>query len=132
MLAVFGGYCSDQTRTCWVGEKPDPRFTAMLELVQEAQRRAIAALRPGISGRDVHLIALRCFEEQGADRYFTHALGHGVGLETHEGPRLSTRNPDLLRPGMIVTIEPGLYYPGWGGCRWEHMAVITEDGCRVF
>ena len=129
--ARFGGYCSDQTRTYWIGARPDPRFTEMLERVQEAQRRAIAALRPGISGFDAHMIAKKYFEEQGVDAFFTHALGHGVGLETHEGPRLSTRNPDVLRPGMVVTIEPGLYYPAWGGCRWEHMAVITEDGCRV-
>ena len=64
-------------------------------------------------------------------RFFSHSLGHGVGLETHEKPRLGPFSTDVLQPGMIVTIEPGLYYPGWGGARWEHMAVITEDGCRV-
>ena len=65
------------------------------------------------------------------EKYFTHSLGHGVGLETHEGPRLSPRAVEKLVPGNIVTIEPGLYFPSWGGARWEHMAVITEDGCRV-
>ena len=125
-------YCSDQTRTCWIGDRPEPRFTEMLERVQEAQRRAIAALRPGVTGREVHQIAVDYFASCGMERYFTHSLGHGVGLETHEGPRLSISNTRPLQPGMIVTIEPGLYFPGWGGARWEYMAVITEDGCRVF
>ena len=124
-------YCSDQTRTYWIGDKPSPRFTEMLDHVQEAQRRAIAALRPGISGREVHTIAVDYFASCGMDQYFTHSLGHGVGLETHEGPRLSPRATEPLQSGMIVTIEPGLYFPGWGGARWEHMAVITEDGCRI-
>ena len=127
----LGRYCSDMTRTYWIGERPEPRFTEMLERVQEAQRRAIAALRPGVSGRDVHKVAVDYFASCGMDRYFTHGLGHGVGLETHEGPRLSPRAAEPLVPGNIVTIEPGLYVPGWGGARWEHMAVITEDGCRV-
>ena len=124
-------YCSDMTRTYWIGGRPEPRFTEMLERVQEAQRRAIAALRPGITGREVHKVAVDYFASCGMDAYFTHSLGHGVGLETHEGPRLSPRAVEPLVPGNIVTIEPGLYFPGWGGARWEHMAVITEDGCRV-
>ena len=125
-------YCSDQTRTYWIGDAPSPRFTEMLNRVQEAQRRAIAALRPGVTGRDVHQIAVDYFASCGMDKYFTHSLGHGVGLETHEGPRLSPTSLKPLQPGMVVTIEPGLYFPGWGGARWEYMAVITEDGCRVF
>lgn len=125
-------YCSDQTRTYWIGGNPPARFTQMLERVQEAQRRAIAALRPGVTGREVHQVAVDYFASCGMAEYFTHSLGHGVGLETHEGPRLSRTNTSPLRPGMIVTIEPGLYFPGWGGARWEYMAVITEDGCRVF
>ena len=127
----LGRYCSDMTRTYWIGDRPEPRFIEMLERVQEAQRRAIAALRPGITGRDVHSVAVDYFASCGMDEYFTHSLGHGVGLETHEGPRLSPRATEALVPGNIVTIEPGLYFPGWGGARWEHMAVITEDGCRV-
>ena len=127
----LGRYCSDMTRTYWIGGKPAPRFTEMLEHVQEAQRRAIAALRPGVTGRDVHKVAVDYFASCKMDEYFTHSLGHGVGLETHEGPRLSPRATKPLEVGNIVTIEPGLYFPGWGGARWEHMAVITEDGCRV-
>ena len=124
-------YCSDMTRTYWIGDNPSPRFTEMLERVQEAQRRAIALLRPGVTGREVHMAAVDYFASCGMAEYFTHSLGHGVGLETHEGPRLSLRATEPLVPGNIVTIEPGLYFPGWGGARWEHMAVITEDGCRI-
>ncbi len=124
-------YCSDQTRTYWIGNTPSPRFSEMLHRVQEAQQKALAALRPGVSGREVHKVAVDYFASCGMERYFTHSLGHGVGLETHEEPRLSPRATEPLQPGMIVTIEPGLYFPGWGGVRWEHMAVITEDGCRV-
>ena len=127
----LGHYCSDMTRTYWIGGTPSPRFTEMLEHVQEAQRRAISALRPGVTGRDVHKVAVDYFASCGMEEYFTHSLGHGVGLETHEGPRLSPRAVEPLVPGHIVTIEPGLYFPGWGGARWEHMAVITDDGCRV-
>ena len=96
-----------------------------------ARSRAIAALRPGVTGRDVHKVAVDYFASCGMEEYFTHSLGHGVGLETHEGPRLSPRAVEPLVPGNIVTIEPGLYFPGWGGARWEHMAVITDDGCRI-
>ncbi len=124
-------YCSDQTRTYWIGETPPKRFAEVLEIVQEAQRRAIAALHPGVLGREVEKVALDCFTSYGMERFSMHSLGHGVGLETHEAPRISPHAMGRLRPGMIVTIEPGLYFPEWGGVRWEHMAVITEDGCRV-
>jgi len=127
----LGHYCSDMTRSYWIGDQPSPRFREILNHVQEAQQRAIAALRPGVTGRDIHNIAVEYFASCGMEQYFTHSLGHGIGLETHEGPRLSPRAADILVPGNIVTIEPGLYFPGWGGVRWEHMAVITENGCRV-
>ena len=102
-----------------------------LETVREAQRRAIACLRPGVTGREAHQAAMDYFASRGKADAFTHSLGHGVGLETHEEPRLSPRSQTVLQPGMIVTVEPGLYYPGWGGVRWEYMVAITEDGCRV-
>lgn len=124
-------YCSDQTRTFWIGEKPTEVFRRTLETVQEAQCRAIAAIRPGVLACDVYQVAYRYFEEQGVAAAFTHGLGHGVGLETHEGPSLNSRNRTELRPGMILTVEPGLYYPEWGGVRWEHMVLVTEDGCRT-
>jgi Xaa-Pro aminopeptidase len=127
----LGRYCSDQTRTWWVGDAPSARFSEMLSRVQEAQRRAIAFLRPGVTGAEAHNVAASYFASCGVGKFFNHSLGPGVGLETHEGPRLGPFSTDVLQPGMIVTIEPGLYYPGWGGARWEHMAVITEDGCSV-
>ena len=124
-------YCSDQTRTFWVGEKPTERFKKTLEAVQEAQYKAIRAIHPGVLACDVYKAARGHFESLGVAEAFTHGLGHGVGLETHEGPSLNGRNKTPLEPGMIVTVEPGLYFPEWGGIRWEHMVLVTEDGCRV-
>ena len=124
-------YCSDQTRTFWVGEKPTERFKKTLETVQEAQYKAIRAIHPGVLACDVYKAARGHFESLGVAEAFTHGLGHGVGLETHEGPSLNGRNKTPLEPGMIVTVEPGLYFPEWGGIRWEHMGLVTEDGCRV-
>ena len=120
-------YCSDQTRTFWVGEKPTERFKKTLEAVQEAQHKAIRAIHPGVLACDVYKAARGHFESLGVAEAFT----HGVGLETHEGPSLNGRNKTPLEPGMIVTVEPGLYFPEWGGIRWEHMVLVTEDGCRV-
>lgn len=125
-------YCSDQTRTFWVGDKAPEHFLRAMEQVKEAQKRAIAAIRPGVVCRDVHLEAYNYFASQGVEKHFTHGLGHGVGLQVHEPPRLNMRDETVLRPGMVVTVEPGLYYPSWGGVRWEYMALVTEDGCRIF
>ncbi|MDR1125554.1 MAG: Xaa-Pro peptidase family protein [Deltaproteobacteria bacterium] len=125
-------YCSDQTRTFWVGDKMPEHFLRALEQVKAAQKRALAAIHPGAVCRDVHLAAYNCFAAQGVEKYFTHGLGHGVGLQVHEPPRLNLRDETVLRPGMVVTVEPGLYYPAWGGVRWEYMALVTEDGCVIF
>lgn len=125
-------YCSDQTRTLWVGDAPTDEFQRALDLVQKAQKAAIAVLRPGLPMRDAYAAARRVFEDAGVEKRFTHGLGHGVGLETHEAPSLNPRRADPLRAGMVVTVEPGLYYPQWGGVRWEHTALITEDGATLF
>lgn len=124
-------YCSDQTRTFWVGGKPDDRFLRTLDAVRGAQDKAIAAIRPGVPACDVFAAAMRHFATLGVQDAFTHSLGHGVGLETHESPSLNSRNRHPLEPGMVITVEPGLYYPEWGGVRWEYMVLVTEDGCRV-
>ncbi|MCC8194638.1 MAG: Xaa-Pro peptidase family protein [Deltaproteobacteria bacterium] len=124
-------YCSDQTRTFWVGDKPSESFMETLSLVRTAQEKAIEAIRPGVKASDVYAVARNHLDEHGVGRYFTHGLGHGVGLQTHESPSLNPRNHTVLRPGMVVTVEPGLYYPEWGGVRWEYMALVTEDGCRL-
>ncbi len=135
VLVDVGGrvddYCSDQTRTVWVGEKPSERFQRTLDLVREAQRLAIEAARPGMVMSELYDVALKSFEKNGVANRFTHALGHGIGLETHEFPSLGPAATATLEPGMVVTIEPGLYDPAWGGIRWEHMLLITEDGART-
>jgi Xaa-Pro aminopeptidase len=124
-------YCSDQTRVFWLGRHPTPRFRQTLAAVQEAQRLAINMIRPGVECRDVFRTALDHFAGLGLDHAFTHGLGHGVGLQTHESPSLNGRTSTVLEPGMVITVEPGLYDPAWGGIRWEHMVLVTPDGCRV-
>lgn len=127
----LGDYCSDQTRTFWIGEHPSPRFRDTLTLVREAQALAIEAIRPGVAARDVYAVARDLFARHKTAEAFTHGLGHGVGLETHEGPSLNSRNTTPLAPGMVITVEPGLYDPAWGGVRWEHMVLVTETGHKV-
>lgn len=124
-------YCSDQTRTFWFGSSPSDTFQLTLERVQEAQRLALESLRPGLPVAEAYAVARGYFEKLGVADFFTHGLGHGVGLETHEAPSLNPRSEAVLEPGMVVTVEPGLYYPEWGGVRWEYMALITPDGSRV-
>lgn len=124
-------YCSDQTRTFWVGHAQSDVFARTLALVREAQDAALAVMRPGLPLRDAYAAARKVFERAGEAQAFTHGLGHGVGLETHEAPSLSPRAQGVLEPGMTVTVEPGLYYPDWGGVRWEYTVLVEEDGVRV-
>lgn len=124
-------YCSDQTRTFWVGSRPDPKFTVDLELVREAQSRAIARIKPGVTTSDVYAAARSYLDDKGVGELFTHGLGHGIGLQTHEAPSLSLSAPTPLKPGMVVTVEPGLYRAGQWGVRWEYMVLVTEDGAEV-
>jgi Xaa-Pro aminopeptidase len=126
--ARINDYNSDQTRSFWVGANPAPEFSRALEQVKEAQRLAIEAIKPGERCADIFFAAHNYLARQGVAEYFTHGLGHGVGLETHEEPSLSSRSDQILAPGMIVTVEPGLYYPQWGGIRWEYMVLVTETG----
>ena len=125
-------YCSDQTRTFWVGDSPDALFSRDLEMIQEAQAKAIAEIRPGVTAAHVYGVARACLEKYGVAELFTHGLGHGIGLQTHEGPSLGSRSPVLLQSGMVVTVEPGLYRSGRSGLRWEYMVLVTDDGVRVF
>ncbi|MDR1488904.1 MAG: aminopeptidase P family protein [Desulfovibrio sp.] len=124
-------YCSDQTRTFWVGDKPDPLFAADLNMVREAQELAVARLRPGTAASEIYHIARSFLDEKGVGTLFTHGLGHGIGLQTHEDPGLNPNCKLVLSPGMVVTVEPGIYRPGQHGVRWEYMVLITEDGARV-
>ena len=128
------GYFADMTRTVSKGD-PSPEIQKMYETVRKAKELAVSMLEPGVSGADVHNTVVSFFEEQGYTTAgasgFIHSLGHGVGLEIHEGPSLSVSG-GKLRPGNIITIEPGLYYPGTGGVRLEDMGMITEDGFDRF
>jgi Xaa-Pro aminopeptidase len=124
------GYCSDSTRTLVVGE-PDERQREVLEAVTGAQREAIAALEPGMAASEADRVARACLERIGFGANFSHSLGHGVGLEVHELPTLAPRSKDVLRPGMVFTVEPGVYIAGWGGARFEDVVHMTEDGPTV-
>lgn len=124
-------YCSDQTRTFWVGNKPTSEFERTMGLVRQSQDAALKIIRPGLEFAEAYQAACAVFEQAGVREHFTHGLGHGVGLETHEAPSLSPRARGRLEAGMTVTVEPGLYYPEWGGIRWEYTVVVEEDGARV-
>lgn len=124
---VVDGYCSDLTRTVVVGE-PDARQREIYDLVLRAQEAGLAALQPGRTGREVDAAARDVIAAAGYGDNFGHSLGHGVGLEVHEGPRLSRRGDTVLEPGMVVTVEPGIYIPGWGGVRIEDLVVVRPGG----
>lgn len=125
------GYCSDQTRTWWLGPEPAREFSAALSLVRDAQQAALEIMRPGVACSKVYDAACKVFEKAGALAAFTHGLGHGVGLQTHEAPSLSRASTQILREGMTVTVEPGLYYPEWGGVRWENTVLVDKDGITI-
>lgn len=128
--AVYAGYHADMTRAVAVGDIA-PELRRLFDAVYEAQLAGLAAVAPGRSGREVDAVARDLLAGHDLADAFSHSLGHGTGLEIHEGPRLSTRSDDLLAPGMTVTVEPGVYLPGFGGVRIEDLAVVTEDGCEV-
>ncbi len=127
---ILAGYCSDMTRTVYVG-RPTAAVRRMYEAVREAQQAAIAAVSPGVPAGRVDAAARRVLRRAGWGRYFTHSTGHGVGLEIHEAPRLGRGQTEILQPGMVITIEPGIYVPGSGGVRIEDMVVVTQRGCEV-
>jgi Xaa-Pro aminopeptidase len=111
--------------------KVTPSFEQRYGIVLEAQRRAIAAIRPGVKGLEVDAEARSCIDEAGYGRFFDHGLGHGIGLEVHEAPRVRIGSEDELKPGMVLTIEPGIYVPDWGGIRIEDDVLVTPDGCEI-
>lgn len=124
-------YCSDQTRSWWHGSEPATDFQKSLRLAQAAQQAALAAMRPGVRCADIYKTARQVFVEAGVEKSFTHSLGHGVGLQTHEAPSLSPQSEQILAENMVVTVEPGLYYPDWGGIRWEHTVLVEKNGIQI-
>ena len=131
MGAVVDGYCSDCTRTVAAGEIDD-EARAVYELVRSAQAMALEAIRAGVDARDADSTARDPIARAGHGEHFGHGLGHGVGLEVHEAPRLSQRSDQTLEVGDVVTVEPGIYLPGRFGVRIEDLVTVTEDGCRNF
>jgi Xaa-Pro aminopeptidase len=127
--ATYRGYCSDETVTVCLGE-PDERQREVYETVLAAQQTAIDAVRPGITLRELDAKARDLILARGYGEYFGHGLGHGVGIDIHEYPTVSPRNATVAEEGMVITIEPGIYIPGWGGVRIEDTVVVEADGCR--
>lgn len=125
-----GLYMSDLTRVLVTG-KISPKLERIYRVVLSAQEQAIAAIRPGMTSHDVDLVARTIIAKAGFGRNFGHGLGHGIGLEIHEAPRLAAGQQLKLEPGMVVTVEPGIYLPGWGGVRIEDDVLVTKTGCEV-
>ncbi|MBI2875666.1 MAG: aminopeptidase P family protein [Candidatus Tectomicrobia bacterium] len=128
--ATFQGYNSDLTRT-WMIEKSDPRQEEIYRIVAEAQRKAIEAIKPGVCTHEVDAVARTVIQEAGYGEFFGHGTGHGVGLALHEEPSLSRDEGPALKEGMVVTVEPGIYLPDWGGVRIEDMVLVTREGHEV-
>ena len=124
------GYCSDCTRTVAAGQVNDAA-REVYELVLDAQLAALEDIRAGAAGREVDAVARSAIQAAGHGEHFGHGLGHGVGLEVHEAPRLSQRSDSALVAGNVVTVEPGVYIPGEFGVRIEDLVVVTDDGCEI-
>ena len=127
---ILHGYCSDRTRTVYVGAAT-AEARRIYDAVLASQQEAIAVVRPGIKVEQVDRAARKTLQKKGLGKYFTHSTGHGVGLEIHEAPRVAKGQQEILQPGMVITIEPGVYLSGQWGVRIEDMVVVTEQGCDV-
>ena len=127
---MYQGYCSDMTRTIHIGSQVDAEQQKVYDTVLRAQLAALAAIKPGMVCSDVDKVARDMIAEAGYGAYFGHGLGHSVGLFIHEEPRFSMKCDAVLKPGVVITVEPGIYLPGKFGVRIEDMIVVTEDGCR--
>lgn len=123
----YNGYCSDMTRTLIIGE-PTPKHLDIYNTVLFANQEALKAVKPGKTGKEIDAIARKIITDKGYGEYFGHGLGHSLGLDIHENPRLSTMDDSVLEEGMVVTVEPGIYIPGFGGVRIEDLVVVTKEG----
>jgi Xaa-Pro aminopeptidase len=126
---LYKGYCSDMTRTVVMGKASDEQ-KKVYETVLKAQETALQGIRPGMTGKEVDALAREVIEKAGYGKQFGHSLGHSVGLEIHEKPLFSSKEETVIQPGMVITVEPGIYIEGFGGVRIEDVVVITEDGCE--
>lgn len=126
---VYEGYCSDMTRTVVIGEASD-KHREIYETVLAAQQKALEGIRPGLKGKEVDAMARNHIKAAGYGEYFGHGLGHSVGIEIHENPRFSIMEEQVIESGMVITVEPGIYLPGFGGVRIEDMIVVTKDGIK--
>jgi Xaa-Pro aminopeptidase len=127
---MYRGYFSDETCTVFTG-RPTARQKKIYGIVREAHDRAIAAVRPGKTLKMIDAAARGYIEKQGFKKYFNHGTGHGVGLNVHEPPRISYLAEGSVAAGMVMTIEPGIYIPGWGGVRIEDTVVVRDRGCEI-
>jgi Xaa-Pro aminopeptidase len=128
--AYYQGYVSDITRTVAVGE-PSEKMKEIYEIVRLAQENGVANVKPGLTGKQADALTRDLIRDAGYGEFFGHSTGHGIGLEVHEGPGLSSKSDVVLKPGMIVTVEPGIYLPHVGGVRIEDDVVLTDNGCEI-
>jgi len=123
-------YCSDMTRTTFFG-KPGALYQKIYQIVRDANRKAISRIKPGVTCEEIDKVARDHISKAGYGKYFGHGLGHGLGLEVHESPNFSAGNKTVLKPGMVMTVEPGIYLPGRLGVRVEDVILVTRSGCDV-
>jgi Xaa-Pro aminopeptidase len=130
MGAVYDGYTADLTRTVVVG-KANKRQKEVYNIVLKAQKEAISKVKPKIKACDLDKVARDSIKKAGYEKYFGHGLGHGIGLLIHDNPTINPTSQQVLEPGMVITIEPGIYIPNWGGVRIEDDVLITQRGCEI-
>jgi len=128
--AIYKGYCSDMTRTVFMGE-PHEKLKEIYNIVLKAQLEALNASAAGITGKELDSVSRNIINNEGYEKCFGHGLGHGVGVEIHEKPGISPKGEEILKPGMVFTVEPGIYVEGFGGVRIEDMVFLTSDGAEI-